>query len=311
MFAPRSASARLSFPIVPGRSSSRKANSLVVGMFVFLLHINVPGTQRAFLRNRNSPISTCQLPTSYVRPPSSRAAVASPMAFISLPGCRPPGLRWSASGRRYTRRSSGRGKIRCARSRGHRRGGPRSGVEGRKPPLRRGNRRIWRPGQGRKRVREAGTEKVSRFSNDFTSHVEKGPGLALESQGFRHKGAFLDQDGSCFDCICHWRLLYSGGPPPPVGFRRPPQQRAKKYCGHAPCPAGSLPDGFLGALQFRHLPDAQNQRVAVVGHGPQVEDGMSRFASDDKLLATWCGDLKLAGLVEQSLGEIVGSDRLI
>src|SRR5437870_7651714 len=67
MFTPRSASARLSFPIVPGRSSSRKANSLVVGMFVFLLHINVPGTQRAFLRNRNSPISTCQLPTSYVR----------------------------------------------------------------------------------------------------------------------------------------------------------------------------------------------------------------------------------------------------
>jgi hypothetical protein len=46
-------------------------------MFVVFLHINVPGTQRAFLRNRNSPISTCQLPTSYVRPPSSRAAVAS------------------------------------------------------------------------------------------------------------------------------------------------------------------------------------------------------------------------------------------
>src|SRR5437870_1541734 len=77
MFTPRSASARQTFPVVPGRSSSRKANSLVVGMFVVLLHINVPGTQRAFLRNRNSPISTCQLPTSYVRPPSSRAAVAS------------------------------------------------------------------------------------------------------------------------------------------------------------------------------------------------------------------------------------------
>src|SRR5437879_2127551 len=36
-------------------------------MFGALLHINVPGTQRALLRNRNSPISTCQLPTSYVR----------------------------------------------------------------------------------------------------------------------------------------------------------------------------------------------------------------------------------------------------
>src|SRR5437870_10541202 len=85
----------------------------------------------------------------------------------------------------------------------------------------------------------------------------------------------------------------------------------RSFCGHAPWPAGSLPDGFLGALQFRHLPDAQNQRVAVVGQRPQVEDGVCRFASDNKLLATWCGDLKLAGLVEQSLGEIVGSDRLI
>ena len=28
----------------------------------------------------------------------------------------------------------------------------------------------------------------------------------FESQGSRHKGAFLDQHGSRVDCVCHWRL---------------------------------------------------------------------------------------------------------
>jgi hypothetical protein len=34
------------------------------------------------------------------------------------------------------------------------------------------------------------------FSNDFTSHVETGPRLAFESQGYRRKGVSLDQYGS-------------------------------------------------------------------------------------------------------------------
>src|SRR4029077_3915403 len=40
-------------------------------------------------------------------------------------------------------------------------------------------------------------------SNKFTSHVERGPGLAFGSPGFRQKSAFLDQPGSCIDCVWH------------------------------------------------------------------------------------------------------------
>ena len=45
-----------------------------------------------------------------------------------------------------------------------------------------------------------------RNSNNFTSHVERAPGLAFGSHGFRQKNAFLDQPGSRIDCVWHWRL---------------------------------------------------------------------------------------------------------
>ena len=47
---------------------------------------------------------------------------------------------------------------------------------------------------------------LPQFSNDFTSHVESGPGLAFESQAFRQKNAFLDQPSCRIDCVRHWRL---------------------------------------------------------------------------------------------------------
>src|SRR5712692_934065 len=45
------------------------------------------------------------------------------------------------------------------------------------------------------------------LSNDSTSHIEKRPGLAFESQGFRQKSAFLDQHSSRVDCVFHEHLL--------------------------------------------------------------------------------------------------------
>jgi len=41
------------------------------------------------------------------------------------------------------------------------------------------------------------------FSNNFTGHVERGPGLAFGSHGFRQKSAFLNQPGSRIGCVCH------------------------------------------------------------------------------------------------------------
>ena len=38
--------------------------------------------------------------------------------------------------------------------------------------------------------------RLPQFSNNFTSHVERGPGLAFGSHGFRQKSVFLDQPGS-------------------------------------------------------------------------------------------------------------------
>jgi len=52
--------------------------------------------------------------------------------------------------------------------------------------------------------------RLPRCSNDFTSHVETGPRLAFESQGFHPQGVFLDQCGSCVDCVRHWRLVCGG-----------------------------------------------------------------------------------------------------
>src|SRR5437899_2780966 len=72
-----------------------------------------------------------------------------------------------------------------------------------------------------------------------------------------------------------------------------------------------LPDALLEALQLSHLPDAPNQRVAVVGHRPQVAERMSRFAGDEELLATRRCDFELAGLIHEGLGKIVGHDRFI
>src|SRR6266850_5741493 len=49
-------------------------------------------------------------------------------------------------------------------------------------------------------------QRLPRFSNNFTSDVERGPGLAFESHGFGQKSAFLDQPGFRIDCVCHYRL---------------------------------------------------------------------------------------------------------
>jgi hypothetical protein len=38
--------------------------------------------------------------------------------------------------------------------------------------------------------------RLPQFSNNFTSHIENGPGLTFGSHGFRQKSAFLDQPGS-------------------------------------------------------------------------------------------------------------------
>src|SRR5216684_2800993 len=48
--------------------------------------------------------------------------------------------------------------------------------------------------------------RLPQFSNNFTSHVERGPGLAFGSHGFRQKSAFLDQPDSRIDCAWHWHL---------------------------------------------------------------------------------------------------------
>src|SRR5260221_14205801 len=45
--------------------------------------------------------------------------------------------------------------------------------------------------------------RLPQFSNNFTSHVERGPGLAFGSHGFRQKSAFLDQPGSRIGLVCH------------------------------------------------------------------------------------------------------------
>src|SRR5712691_4801385 len=75
MFTPRSASARQTFPVVPGRSSSRKANSLVVGMFVVLLHQR---SRNAGSVPAKSKLSDFDLPVAdIIRPPSSRAAAVA------------------------------------------------------------------------------------------------------------------------------------------------------------------------------------------------------------------------------------------
>src|SRR5713226_7739379 len=47
--------------------------------------------------------------------------------------------------------------------------------------------------------------RLPQFSNNFTSRIESGPGLAFEWHGFRKKSDFLDQPGSRIDCVCHWR----------------------------------------------------------------------------------------------------------
>jgi len=85
----------------------------------------------------------------------------------------------------------------------------------------------------------------------------------------------------------------------------------RKFRGHAPRLAGRLPDALLEALQLSHLPDAPNQRVAVVGHRPHVAERVSGFAGDEELLATRRCDFELAGLIHEGLGKIVGHDRFI
>jgi hypothetical protein len=45
--------------------------------------------------------------------------------------------------------------------------------------------------------------RLPQFSNNFTRHVENGPGLSFESHGFRQQSAFLDQPGSRIDYVCH------------------------------------------------------------------------------------------------------------
>jgi hypothetical protein len=45
--------------------------------------------------------------------------------------------------------------------------------------------------------------RLPQSSNKFTSHVERGPGLAFGSHGFRQTSAFLDQPGSRIDCVWH------------------------------------------------------------------------------------------------------------
>jgi len=97
----------------------------------------------------------------------------------------------------------------------------------------------------------------------------------------------------------------------PVGFKLLRWRRASKVRGHAPRLVGRLPDALLEALQLSHLPDAPNQRVAVVGHRPQVAERMSRFAGDEELLATRRCDFELAELIHEGLGKIVGHDRFI
>src|SRR5258708_8884184 len=56
--------------------------------------------------------------------------------------------------------------------------------------------------------------RLPQFSNNFTTHVERAPGLAFGSHGFRQKNAFLDQPGSRIDCAWHSRLasVYTNAP---------------------------------------------------------------------------------------------------